>query len=77
MSEKRALQELDRIEHPLWGTYQYSYWAGRHLVEEADRLAGASVSGPDYLGWLYGGLHVPDEFLADARRVVTARTAVS
>jgi hypothetical protein len=77
MSEARALQELDRIEHPLWGTYQYTYWLGRHLVEEADRLAGAGVSGPGYLGWLYGGLHVPDDFLADARRATAAGTAVS
>ena len=66
MSEARAGQELDRIEHPLWGTYQYTYWLGRHLVEEADRLAGESASGPDYLAWLYGGLHVPNDFLADA-----------
>ncbi len=68
MSEARANQELDRIEHPLWGTYQYSYWIGRHLVEKADSMAGAAVTDGDYLGWLYGGLHVPEEFLDEARR---------
>jgi hypothetical protein len=76
MSESRAVQELDRIEHPLWGTYQYTYWLGRHLVEEADRLAGTDVSGVGYLAWLYGGLHVPDGFLADARQVVAAPPAL-
>jgi len=73
MSEARANQELDRIEHPLWGTYQYTYWLGRHLVAKADAMAGTAVSGAGYLGWLYGGLHVPETFLDEARRrVVTA-----
>ncbi|HEV2141487.1 MAG TPA: hypothetical protein VGT01_09850 [Candidatus Dormibacteraeota bacterium] len=70
MSAERANQELDRIEHPLWGTYQYSYWLGRHLVEEADRLAGPAATSAQYLGWLYGGLHVPETFLAYARRLL-------
>jgi hypothetical protein len=68
MSEARASQELDRIEHPLWGTYQFTYWLGRHLVEKADAMAGPAVAGVDYLAWLYGGLHVPETFLDDARR---------
>jgi hypothetical protein len=68
MSEARANQELDRIEHPLWGTYQYTYWLGRHLVEKADAMAGTGVAGADYLSWLYGGLHVPETFLDEARR---------
>jgi len=70
MSAERASQELDRIEHPLWGTYQYSYWLGRHLVAEADALAGSAATGAEYLGWLYGGLHVPETFLDDARRIL-------
>jgi hypothetical protein len=76
MSPQRAGQELDRIEHPLWGTYQYSYWLGRHLVEEADTLAGSAAGGADYLGWLYGGLHVPETFLAEARRVTAGPVEV-
>ncbi len=71
MSEDRARQELDRIEHPLWGTYQYTYWLGRHLVEEADRLAGEGATRRPYLGWLYGGLHVPETFLVDARHLLS------
>ncbi|HEV8597566.1 MAG TPA: hypothetical protein VGR23_07580 [Candidatus Dormibacteraeota bacterium] len=70
MSADRARQELDRIEHPLWGTYQYTYWLGRHLVEEADRLVGDEVTRRPYLAWLYGGLHVPETFLDDARRML-------
>jgi hypothetical protein len=72
MSEDRARQELDRIEHPLWGTYQYTYWLGRHLVEEADRLAGDGATRRPYLAWLYGGLHVPEAFLDGARRLLSA-----
>jgi hypothetical protein len=68
MSQARASQELDRIEHPLWGTYQYTYWLGRHLVAGADAMADAAVSGAAYLSWLYGGLHVPETFLDGARR---------
>jgi len=68
MSEARANQELDRIEHPLWGTYQYTYWLGRHLVEKADALAGPGVAGADHLSWLYGGLHIPETFLDEARQ---------
>jgi hypothetical protein len=71
MSADRARQELDRIEHPLWGTYQYTYWLGRQLVEEADRIAGDGAAGEGYLRWLYGGLHVPETFLADARALET------
>ena len=63
MSPERAEQEVKRIEHPLWGTYVYTYWLGRHLVEEADRRAGAGAAGADHLGWLYGGLHLPETFL--------------
>jgi hypothetical protein len=70
MSEARALHELDHIEHPLWGAYQYTYWLGRHLVEASDREAGDAVTGAPYLGWLYGGLHVPETFLAEARRTL-------
>lgn len=75
MSEARAAQEMDRIEHPLWGTYQYTYWLGRKLVEEADRLAGNWVAGGRHLEWLYGGLHVPETFLDDARRLAVAAAA--
>jgi hypothetical protein len=64
MDQHRAMQELSRIEHPLWGTYQYTYWLGRHLVQESDRRAGSGVSSADYLGWLYGALHVPDTYLS-------------
>ncbi len=64
MSGERAAQELDRIEHPLWGTYVYTYWLGRHLVEAADRAAGPEATGEAYLAWLYGGLHLPETFLA-------------
>ena len=66
MDQDRAGQELNRIEHPLWGTYQYTYWLGRHLVQESDRRAGAGVSSAEYLGWLYGDLHVPETYLASA-----------
>lgn len=75
MSQDRALQELSRIEHPLWGTYQYTYWLGRHLVQESDRRAGAGVSSAGYLGWLYGALHVPETYLADGSSAL-ARMAV-
>jgi hypothetical protein len=70
MGADRASQELDRIEHPLWGTYQYTYWLGRHLVQESDRRAGEAVTGADYLGWLYGGLHVPETYLAQGDRAL-------
>ena len=76
MSQARAAQELDRIEHPLWGTYQYTYWLGRHLVEAADRIAGGQRESAPYLRWLYCGLHVPETFVADARRSV-ARAPVT
>jgi hypothetical protein len=66
MDQDRAGQELNRIEHPLWGTYQYTYWLGRHLVQESDRRAGAGVSSAEYLSWLYGELHVPETYLASA-----------
>ena len=65
MSAERAEQEVRRIEHPLWGTYVYTYWLGRHLVEEAERRAGAAATGAEHLGWLYGGLHLPETFLAE------------
>jgi len=64
MTPERIELELDRIDHPLWGTYVYTYWLGRHLVEEADRRAGAAVGSAEHLGWLYGGLHLPETFLA-------------
>ena len=70
MDQDRALQELSRIEHPLWGTYQYTYWLGRHLVQESDRRAGVGASGADYVGWLYGGMHVPGSYLADGDRAL-------
>ncbi len=76
MSPARAAQELDRIEHPLWGTYQYTYWLGRRLVQESDRRAGAGVDGAAYLGWLYGALHVPETYLAEQDRA-SSRAAVS
>jgi hypothetical protein len=71
MSPERAAQELNRVEHPLWGTYLYTYWLGRHLVEEADRRAGSAARGAAYLGWLYGGLHLPDRFASESARVLT------
>jgi hypothetical protein len=71
MTPERATQELDRIEHPLWGTYLYTYWLGRHLVEEADRRAGSAARGATYLGWLYGALHLPDTFASESARVLT------
>ena len=46
---------------------KYTYWLGRHLVQDADRLAGDASTGAPHLGWLYGGLHVPETFLGDAR----------
>ena len=73
MSAERANQELDRIEHPLWGTYQYTYWLGRHLVERADVMAGSAATEARYLRWLYGGLHVPETFLDDAQRLLAAQ----
>ena len=72
MSPQRARQELDRIEHPLWGTYLYTYWLGRHLVEAADRSAGSAAQGAAYLGWLYGALHVPDTFASESARILAA-----
>ena len=74
MDEARALQELSRIEHQLWGTYQYTYWLGRHLVQQSDERAGAQASSPAYLRWLYGGLHIPETYLADGDRAL-ARAA--
>jgi hypothetical protein len=74
MTPERANQELDRIEHPLWGTYLYSYWLGRHLVEDADRRAGPAARSAAYLGWLYGALHVPETFAAESARVLAAKT---
>ncbi len=69
MSAERANQELDRIEHPLWGTYLYTYWLGRHLVEAADRRAGAGARNAEYLRWLFGGLHLPETFAAESERL--------
>lgn len=70
MSADRAVQEVNRIEHPLWGTYVYTYWLGRHLVEAADRAAGAAAAGARYLGWLYGGLHLPETFAAESAHAI-------
>ena len=64
MTPERIELELDRIDHPLWGTYVYTYWLGRHLVEEADRRAGTAAGGAEHLGWLFGGLHLPETFLS-------------
>jgi hypothetical protein len=75
MSPGRAVQELDRIEHPLWGTYQYSYWLGRHLVEETDRRAGPAIGSAGYLGWLYGSLHVPETYLAGSKAAIASASA--
>jgi hypothetical protein len=77
MSGDRARQEVDRIEHPLWGTYQYTYWLGRHLVEEADRRQGDGAREAPYLAWLYGGLHVPETFLDEARALAGAERVSS
>jgi hypothetical protein len=76
MGPDRARQELDRIEHPLWGTYQYTYWLGRRLVQESDRRAGTGVDGSAYLGWLYGGLHVPETYLAE-QKPASSRAGIS
>lgn len=67
MDGGRADQELARIEHPLWGTYQYSYWLGRRLVQEAERRAGDDGR---FLGYLYGGLHEPATFLEELDRLL-------
>ena len=67
MDAGRAEQELARLEHPLWGTYQYSYWLGRLLVQEAERRSGG---GDRFLAFLYGALHVPATFLDEVARHV-------
>jgi hypothetical protein len=64
MDEVRARFQLQFIKHPLWGTYQYSYWAGRKLVEAGDELAQRVGCEREYLEYLYTGLHVPSTFLA-------------
>jgi len=73
MTPERANTELDRIEHPLWGTYIYTYWLGRHLVEEADRRAASAARGAAYLGWLYGALHLPETFASESARILAKR----
>ena len=72
MDEGRARFQLRHIKHPLWGTYQYSYWIGRLLVQEADRRARQAGVEREYLDYLYTGLHVPDTFLAGLDRVLDA-----
>jgi hypothetical protein len=70
MDEGRARFQLRHIKHPLWGTYQYSYWIGRLLVQEADARARIAGVEREYLEYLYTGLHVPDTFLAGLDRVL-------
>jgi hypothetical protein len=78
MDEGRARFQLRFIKHPLWGTYQYSYWAGRELVEAGDDRARRAGREREYLAYLYGGLHVPDTFLAGVDDVIgVAATARS
>lgn len=64
MDAARAQFQLRLVKHPLWGPYQYTYLLGRRLVEEGDRRAVASGALPEYLEYLYAGLHTPQTFLA-------------
>jgi hypothetical protein len=76
MDEGRARFQLRFIKHPLWGTYQYSYWAGRELVIAGDERARRAGREREYLEYLYSGLHVPDTFLAGVDEVIGAGTTV-
>lgn len=72
MDEGRARFQLRHIKHPLWGTYQYSYWIGRLLVQEADERARKAGVEREYIEYLYTGLHVPDTFLAGLDKILSA-----
>jgi hypothetical protein len=76
MDEGRARFQLRHIKHPLWGTYQYSYWIGRQLVQEADERARKVGIEREYIEYLYTGLHVPDTFLAGLDRILDAGALV-
>jgi len=76
MDETRARFQLRHIKHPLWGTYQYSYWAGRKLVEIGEERARKAGREREFLEYLYTGLHVPDTFLAGLDRILVAGALV-
>lgn len=72
MDEGRARFQLRHIKHPLWGTYQFSYWAGRKLVQSGEARARKAGREREFLEYLYTGLHVPDTFLAGLDSVLDA-----
>lgn len=72
MDEARARFQLRHIKHPLWGTYQFTYWAGRKLVETGEERARKAGRERDFLEYLYTAPHVPDTFLAGLDRILDA-----
>lgn len=72
MDEGRARFQLRHIKHPLWGTYQFAYWAGRQLVQAGEERARQAAREREFLEHLYTGLHVPDTFLAGLDRILDA-----
>jgi hypothetical protein len=72
MDEARARFQLRHIKHPLWGTYQFSYWAGRKLVETGEERARKAGRQGEFLEYLYTALHVPDTFLTGLERILDA-----
>ena len=76
MDEGRARFQLRHIQHPLWGTYQFSYWAGRKLVETGEDRARKAGREREFLEYLYTALHVPDTFLTGLDRILDAGALV-
>ena len=72
MGSDRVENELRLVDHPVWGPYRATYWAGRELITSADRIATASNLGSDYLRFLFGELHTPRSLLAALETQVTA-----
>jgi hypothetical protein len=75
MDEGRARFQLRFIKHQLWGTYQYTYWAGRKLVQAGEERARRGGREREYLEYLYTELHVPDTFLTGLDKLLDAGVA--
>jgi hypothetical protein len=62
MNESRIDQTVGLIRHPLWGTYLYTYVAGRDLVAPAWRAARSAGREAAFLKTLLTDLLTPTIF---------------
>ncbi len=75
MSPTRAEQTLAALEHPLWSTYQYAYWIGRKMVQQAEARARDRGLDQALLRFLYSELHVPQTFGQEVDRFLAAASS--